>query len=265
MKNIRLENFNIWINIIKQLYSLVLFGIILWFLNQFYFIYTQNQDIISKIVSLSFMDDKQLFEPIQDFLILLGKNLGFFIVSIVVYSLIKKIFRTLVLPSYLINVWNNTNQITPMFAHRLISYYTYNTHITIFDFLNIYKLSQIEAYTLSYNLKNKNLKDLFNRFDPDLVVEINIIDKYFPPMNLWQKIKTFFTGKPYRVPQNPIHSSPTPINSHHNINLESTIVNNNQTDNETLLKINPSFDDKLDNEVVNSDIQNSNNEHNDKT
>ena len=200
MQTIRLENLNIWINFLKKIYGLSLLAIWAYFGYQCFLFYTINKDIFLRIINLEFLEDKTMIDP----MILLGiscaKLIGIFIASLIIYSIIKKIFRAIPLPTSLINKWNNTNQISPMLAHRLISHYSYNTNLSFYELINIYKASQVEASILSHNFNNNNLSGLFKRFNPNLVNEIIIYNNYFPHMNIWQKIRTFFTGKAYRKP-----------------------------------------------------------------
>lgn len=200
MQTIRLENLNIWINFLKKIYGLSLLAIWAYFGYQCFLFYTINKDIFLRIINLEFLEDKTMIDP----MILLGiscaKLIGIFIASLIIFSIIKKIFRAIPLPTSLINKWNNTNQISPMLAHRLISHYSYNTNLSFYELINIYKASQVEASILSHNFNNNNLSGLFKRFNPNLVNEIIIYNNYFPHMNIWQKIRTFFTGKAYRKP-----------------------------------------------------------------
>ena len=221
MTNIRLENLYIWIKILKRIYSFVLLGIWGWFFYQCYQTYLVNKTFLLRFTDLSFLEDKTILDPALQFAIHCGKLIGFFIAALIIYSIIKKFFRIIPIHTLFINKWNNTNQISPMFAHRLINHYTFNTTLSFYTLFNIYEISKFEASILSYNFNNKNLEGLFKRFEPQLVGEINIYNTYFPPMSSWQKIKTFFTGKPYRK-----------IINNNDLNHEhiEPILNENKTD-----------------------------------
>ena len=274
MLSIRLENLNIWIKILKKLYSLVFLSIWALFAYQCFLIYTTNKDFLIRIINLEFMEDKTMIDTMISLGIHCVKVLGIFIAALIVYSIIKNIFRSIPLPTILINKWNNTNQISPMLAHRLIAHYTYNTRLSFYDLINIYDASSYEANNLSYNFNNKNLAGLFKRFNPNLVSEILIYNTYFPYMNIWQKTKTFLTGKPFRKP---LQNTSTPQSNVSSLNLNkqddsspsidrqeptifstdfsildaTTIVSDTKNDSETIVdNINENKTDSVENEKI---------------
>lgn len=208
MTNIRLQNLHIWIKILKRFYSLVFLGLWATFFYKSYFIYVENKPLINNIIGLEFIDDKSMFTPMIDLGIVCGKLIAIFIASLIIYTSIKRLFRNIPLPSVLIDKWNNTNQITPMLAHRLLNHYHYSTRISFYDFFNTYETSEMEAQILSYNFNNPNLQGLFKRFEPNLVSEINIYNTYFPKLTFWQKMQCFFTGKP---PKRNISNNPSSL------------------------------------------------------
>lgn len=221
MQNLRLENLNIWIKIIKRLYSLVLLAIWGWLFYQTFLIYIDNKDLIHRVINLEFLEDRTMLDPLITLGIHSSKIFGIFIASLIIFVIIKKICIAIPLPTSFINKWNNTNQITPMLAHRLINHYSYTTHLSFYELINYYNLSQSEASILSHNFNNKNLEGLFRRFEPTLVNEIIIYNNYFPYMNTWQTIKTFVTGKPFRKP---MATPPTVAASSVSIEQQPTII-----------------------------------------
>lgn len=249
MSQIRLENLNIWIKFLKKIYGLVFLSIWAWFFHQCFLIYTTNKDFFIRIINLEFMDDKTMIDNMISLGIHCGKILGLFVAALIIYSIIKRIFRSIPLPTLLIDKWNNTNQISPMLAHRLIAHYTYSTTLSFYDLINIYDASEYEANTLSYNFNKKNLSGLFKRFNPNLVSEINIYNNYFPHMNLWQKTKTFFTGKPFRKPLLNQNNFSAPTNSN-NSELNQLIASKS-SDEESINKQESQLSDNSANKQLN--------------
>lgn len=161
----RLENFKIltsvvifvvifcmWTTVFKFFYATYMFGLdnidflkIMW---DYDFIKTHYQDIIDLFV---------------DWLPILIKYVLIYIgLKVVLY-----LFRKFTIPTVLIKKWLTNNEISPILGRMFVYHYRNSFFLNIEQFREIMRYSRIERAYIMHHKKNKNLIELFEKFDPN--------------------------------------------------------------------------------------------------